>query len=272
MSFLDDIVNVGSSVWDWATGNSTSAGVARAAALGYMLKEVQASINKDNERPRSSSGTGTSTLDQDYGVREQIDPDTSNVIPVVYGEAFLSGSIVDAVMTDNNQTMWYCIVLCEKTGILMSTLDEQNNTATDSFISIEGLYWNGSQITFQADGVTAESLTDPDGNTSNDVSGLIKVWLYNNGSRSPVRFSGYNQPETAYNAYDIFPDWTSSHTMDKLVFGIVKVTYNKVKNVTGLGTLEFKVRNTLTQPGDVIYDYLTNSIYGAGISAEEINQ
>jgi hypothetical protein len=274
VSFLDDIVNVGSSVWDWATGNSTSAGVARAAALGYMLKEVQASINKDNERGQStgSSSGGSTTLEQDYGVREQVDPDTTNVIPVVYGQAFLAGSVIDAVLSEDNQTMWYCITICEKTGVLMSTFDEETGTAIESRISFEGMYWNNGQLTFAADGITATALTDADGNSSDDVNGLIQVWLYNNGSNSPTRFTGYSEPALAYPAYEIFPNWTPNHTMDNIVFAIVKVTYNKTKNVTGLGTLEFKMKNTLSQPGDVIYDYLTNKRYGAGIAPEEINQ
>ena len=271
MSFLDDIVDVGSGVWDWATGSSMSAGIARAAALGYMLKEVQASINKDNEKGSSSDSGRTSTIEKDYGVREQIDPDTNNVIPVVYGQAFVSGSVVDAVLSDDNQTMWYCIAICEKTGPLMSTFNEQGY-GTDSNITFEAMYWNNTQVTFRNDGITAASLSDADGNVSTDIDGLVEVYLYNNGSKSPTRFSGYTFPEYGYYAYDIFPNWTPNHTMDQIVFAIIKVTYNKTKNITGLGNIQFKIKNTLTQPGDVIYDYLTNPIYGAGIMPEEIAQ
>ena len=273
MSFLDDIVDVGSSVWDWATGSSMSAGVARAAALGYMLKEVQASINKDNEKGTTSSDTGgggTSTLDKDYGVREQIDPDTNNTIPVLYGQAFLTGSIVDAVLSEDNQTMWYCIALCEKTGPLLSTYTAGSGFATDSFISFEAMYWNESKVNFRADGITATSLSDEDGNTSNDIDGLVEVYLYNNGSDSPAKFSSLSAPAAIPPAYNLFPNWTTSHKMTNLVFAIVKVTYNKSKNITGLGNIQFKLKNTLTQPGDVIFDYLTNSIYGANIPFEEI--
>jgi hypothetical protein len=59
--------------------------------------------------------------------------------------------------------------------------------------------------------------------------------------------------------------------MNELVFCLVKVTYNKENAITGLGNLEFKIRNTMTEAGDVINDYLTNSRYGAGIAVEGIN-
>lgn len=265
MSFLDDIVDVGSSVWDWATGSSMSAGVARAAALGYMLKEVQASINKDNEKSSSSgagSTTDTSTPEKDYGVREEVDPDTENTIPVVYGQAFVGGLIVDAVLSDDNMTMWYCIAVCEKTGKLMS--NDQ-----DSKISFEGIYWNNSQMKFNLDGVTASSLTDDSGNTSDDINGLVQVYLFDNGSNSPAKLSGYSQG-TSTAAFAIFPNWTQNHTMDNIVFAIFKVTYNREKNITGLGNIQFKIKNTMSQPGDCIYDYMTNTRYGAGIAPEEI--
>ena len=257
MSFLDDIVDVGSSAWDWATGSSTSAGVARAAALGYMLKEVQSSINKDNEAKNKSD-------QKDYGVREQIDPDTDYTIPLVYGSAFLGGVITDAVMTDDNQTMWYCITLCEQTGIKMS--DSQQ-----SIISFEGIYWNQGKLAFNSDGVTVASLSDADGNSSSDMDGLVKIYPFAGGSNKPVKIAGYGSGNTA-NANTLFPNWTTSHTMDELVFCLVKVSYNKTKNVTGLGTMEFNLKNTMKMPGDCLYDYMTNTRYGAGIAPEEIYQ
>lgn len=255
MSFLDDIVDVGSSVWDWATGSSTSAGIARATALGYMLKEVQASINKDNDATKTA---------KDFGVREQVDPDTDHNIPVVYGQAFLGGIVTDAVLSDDNMTMWYCITICEKTGVLMSS-------GADSVISFESVYWNEGKLAFKADGITVASISDADGNTSTEMDGLVKFYFFSGGSNKPVKLAGYGSGNTA-NANTIFPNWTTSHTMDDLVFALVRVDYNKTKNVTGLGNIEFQMRNTMKMPGDCLYDYMTNTRYGAGITPEEIYQ
>ena len=57
MSFLDDIIDVGSGVWDMLTGPGVAAGVARATALGYLLKEVTASTQKENQRPDAAVDT-----------------------------------------------------------------------------------------------------------------------------------------------------------------------------------------------------------------------
>lgn len=263
MSFLEDILDVGSGVWDWATGSSTSAGVARAAALGYMLKEVQASINKDNEKStKSSGGSSDSSGVTDYGVREQVDPDTNHSIPLVYGTAFLGGAVTDAVLSADNQTMWYCITICEQTGNLMST-------NSPSVISFQDIWWNTTKIGFQSNGKTVASLTDDDGNVSTDMNGLVEFYFFSNGSDNPVAIAGRSQGNTLP-AYQIFPDWTEDHTMDGLVFCLIKVTYSAEKNVTGLGTLEFKMSNTMKMPGDVLYDYMTNTRYGGGITPEEI--
>jgi hypothetical protein len=71
-------------------------------------------------------------------------------------------------------------------------------------------------------------------------------------------------------AYALMPNWGTDHTMNDLVFALVRVDYNKEKNVTGLGTIDFKMKNTMTQSGDVLYDYMTNTRYGAGIDPAEI--
>jgi hypothetical protein len=58
--------------------------------------------------------------------------------------------------------------------------------------------------------------------------------------------------------------------MSSLVFALVRVEYNKERNVTSLGDIQFKLTNTLSQPGDVVNDYMKNTRYGAGIPDTEI--
>lgn len=257
MSFLDDILDVGSSVWNMVTGPSTGGAIARAAALGYMLNEVTASINKDNQKPAAADSNKP-----DPGVREQVDPNTDHAIPVVYGTAFLGGIVTDAVLTNSNQTMWYCITICEKTGPHLS--------GSPSTISIDKVYWDQNVVNFKSDGVTVASFSNEEGTvTSDNPADLIKFYFFSGGSTSPIPVLGYSQPSAA--AYSLFPNWTANHTMNDLVFVLIRVDYNKQKGITGLGNIEFKVRNSLTDPGDVLNDYMTNTRYGAGIPAEEIN-
>jgi hypothetical protein len=257
MSFLDDIVDVGSSVWSAITGPGVGAGIARAGALGYMLKEVTASINKDNQKPEAAT-----TNKPDPGVREQVDPDTNHAIPVVYGTAVLGGIVTDAVLSPDNKTMWYCITICEKTGNLLS--------GTPSTITFEHIYWDQNEILFQSDGITAASFRSEDEVVSTNPANLVKIYCFSGGSTSPVAPLGFPDGGLA-NAYALFPNWTSNHTMNNLVFALIRVEYDKEKGITGIGNIEFKMKNSMTDPGDVINDYLTNSRYGAGIAAEEIN-
>jgi hypothetical protein len=58
--------------------------------------------------------------------------------------------------------------------------------------------------------------------------------------------------------------------MNDLIFALVRVDYNREKNVTGLGDVTFEVSNSMFLPGDVLNDYMTNTRYGAGIASAEI--
>jgi uncharacterized Fe-S cluster protein YjdI len=259
MSFLDTLFDFGASALNLLTSNSTGGAIARAVGSAIILNQTQDTVKKENTVPVTAQ-TQNATQ-PDLGVREQVDPDTNNSIPVVYGTAFTGGIVTDAVMTGDNLVMWYCLTICERTGNLIN--------GTPSVINIDAVYWNQNEVIFQSDGVTVNSFKDEDGGISTNPNGLIEMHFYNNGSSSqvfPLGTSGSSIP-----AYSRFPNWTGSHTMNQLVFCLVKVTYSKEKQITGLGNLEFKVRNTMTEAGDVINDYLTNSRYGAGIVPEEIN-
>lgn len=258
MSFIDSIVDFGKSALGFLGGNSTGSALARSALLGLGLNYLNRSTRKENEAQAAAETR------IDMGVREQVDPNTDSPIPVVYGNAYLGGYVTDAVLTNSNQTMWYCLTLCEKTGTLLSTGD-------DSVISFQEIFWNGSRMQFNGDGVTVRALVDEDGVVNTDVNGLIRVYVYNNGSANPTNITGYAQGNTQP-AYNVFPNWTTAHTMDELVFALVRVDYNSTNSVTGLGTMQFRLNNTMKLPGDVLNDYLTNTRYGAGVAPEDIAQ
>lgn len=259
MSFLDSVLDFAGDALGVLTSNTTGGAIARAVGSAIILNQTQDTVKKENTVPTTAQPQNATQ--PDFGVREQVDPDTTHSIPVVYGTAFTGGIVTDAVMTGDNTVMWYCITICERTGNLIN--------GTPSVINIDAVYWNQNEVQFSSDGVTVASFKDEDGVINTNPNGLIEMYFYNNGSSSqvfPLGTSGSSLP-----AYSRFPNWTGSHTMNQLVFCLVKVTYSKTKQVTGLGRLEFKVRNTMTEAGDVINDYLTNSRYGAGIAPEEIN-
>ena len=256
MSFLDDVVDFAGGVVDFFTGPSLGGQLARTALTGFALNQVVSSINKDNERPQTAT-----TAQVDPGVRLQYNPDPNAKIPVVYGRASLGGIITDAQLTNNNGTMFYCITLCEKTGVKLS------DSAQSSF-TFRNIYWDDCALNFASDGITVSSWVDREGTVNTDVAGKIRVYCYNGSSTAgvvPYPYSG-----TVPNAYTVMPGWTANHTMTDLIFAIVRVDYNATANIKGLGDLKFDIENSMTQPGDCLYDYMTNTRYGAGITSTGI--
>jgi hypothetical protein len=249
MSFLSGIKTVFNSV----SSNNLVSSLAKVAVLGFAVNRLSRSAIKNNN-------SGTENIDQ--GVRLQAKPDAAAKIPVLYGSAFFGGNISDAQMTNNNRTMWYCVVLSEKTGTVFST-------STASSYVLNNVYWNNQRIVFNSDGVTANYTVDRSGVIDRNISGLVKVYFYAGGRALGQVPQGYTG--TVPSAETLFPGWTQpTHAMDDLIFALVRVDYNREKGVVGIGDMLFQVTNSMKYPGDVLYDYLTSTRYGAGITAGDI--
>lgn len=266
MTILSDIfsgiVSVGKSVIGAVNGNSVGSSLLRTVLSGFALKQVNNSIKKQNSTASTVERSSLSTTTVDPGVRLQVPPAQDQRVPIVYGTSHIGGIITDAVQSNSNQTMTYVLTLCEMTGNLLSTGSASEFTFLD-------VYYNDQKITFQSDGITVDYTTDRSGNQDYSTQNLVKVWCYAGNSESPVIPVGYTNASPS-DAYDIVPNWTSNHIMHNLVFAVVQVTYSKDKGVTGLPTMRFHLRNSMTLPGDCLLDYMTNTVYGAGIPAEEI--
>lgn len=243
MSFIDNIIgNAGSLLGN--ESESLGVTIARTAILGAILNRIHAANNKDNGKDEAKRNIITVDVDPDYS------------IPVVYGDAFVRGKVTDAYMDNNCDTMWFCITICEKTGYVQST-------GYPSAFTIPEVYWNDSKVQFKGDRFTVDKLISADGDVDDKVSGLIEIYLYGGNSITPLNGGGV--------ATGLMPNWGTNEVMSDLVFALVKVEYDKDAGVTRLGNLTFKVKNTMKQPGDVLYDYMTNTRYGAGIDSGEIN-
>lgn len=255
MSFLDDIV-------DFAGGiiNSTGIGanLAKTALLGYGLSKVTASVNRDNAKTETARNN-----QPDPGVRLQVNPDPSHKIPVLYGTAYTGAIVTDAVLADSNQTLYTVFTICERTGVKLSD-------TLQSTISFNTIYMNDQRLVFKADGVTVDYSVDREGNVDRSLDGLMTVRCYSGGSASTYNVAPTGYSITPVNAYSFVPNWTSNYTMNDLVFACVKMTYSSAKNLTAIPTMRFQLTNTMTMPGDVMYDYMTNTRYGCGIDPAEI--
>jgi hypothetical protein len=230
---------------------------------------VSYALNRTISKNQSQTGF-------DAGARQMLSPATNHKIPVVYGSAYLGGAITDAQLVDSNKTMWVCLTISEATGKLFST-------AADSAFTFNECYRNADQVIFQSDGITVAKTLDADGNEDVSMAGLIKIYMYAGSGASadqltPALASCVSAPTiTPVNAWDIFPDWTApsgttpNDNMSDLVFALVRVDYNRDKNVTSIGDYQFNIINSMTSQGDVIFDYATNTRYGAGIRLAEIS-
>lgn len=256
MSFFGGITNI-------FTGGGALGSIVRTVAMGYIVNKLSKSTNKENETG-SRTGEQKNAPGIDNGVRLQVPPAADEKIPVLYGSAYFGGIISEAVMSNNNQRMHYVLTLAEKTGTLYS------NSAVTSY-SFGSIYWNDQTVTFKADGVSIDYTTDRSGNRDDSLNDLVKIYCYAGGSASANQRFPTGTSGTAVNAYSVVSGWNSNHAMTNLIFAVVEVNYSAERNIKGIGDVKFQITSSMNKPGDVIYDYATNTLYGANIAAAEID-
>lgn len=256
MGWFDGITNI-------FTGGGLGGTLLRTVSMGYLLNKVSSSAVKGNDS--SSSGSFRENAPGiDNGVRLQVDPAPDERIPVLYGSAVFGGIINEAVMSNSNQKMTYVLTLAEKTGTLLS------NAAATSY-SCSTIYWDDNQVYLKADGLTIDYTVDRAGNRDESLRDLVKIYLYAGNTTSTSQFFPDGYSGTQVNAYSIVPNWNSGYQMSNLIFAVVEVNYSAERNVKGLGDVKFKLTSSMNKPGDVIYDYFTNNIYGANIANVSID-
>ena len=233
-------------------------------------------------RPNQPSvGSGTA------GGEIQLGPATDNKIPVVYGSTYVQPVVTDAIISSDQQTMWYVLSFSE--------------TTDSGDIHFEEVWYDGKLLLFDgnADGNPNEILgwwTRPKKNSK--IGGTIEVapagkvamYFYKNGSAVPTQHRAYdnsagfanitdNLQTTGLDARTVLQDssipdqlkWINNDAMSNTVFAILRLNYDSNAGVHGLGQIQARIVNTLTAPGDVITDYLVNTRYGAGVPITNIN-
>jgi len=287
----------------------------------------------------SAPSTGASTP-LNTGTNLQISPANSNKLPILYGEAYIGGTITDLSITSDNQNLYYVLSLCEVTGngtdpiqfgdiyfggkkclfdglsytdtgisvinitgqvvtytgTLTSTISTgtvltfSNSGFPISYIvsaintSIKTITFGvnlnptfvavGNEIYIVSSGSTGSvavtGLQDMStGLVDTKVNGHLSIYLYNNGSNSPVNSS--QSAITVMQASGLTYQWDSSKLMSNTAFAIVVLNYNSSASITSIQQTQFEVMNSRTNTGDVIYDYLTNEVYGAAIPVDQID-
>lgn len=196
---------------------------------------------------------------KDPGVKVQVAPSTDNKVPVFYGKNLTGGLIVDAGISNSNDTMTYVIVLGEK-------------TETTSTYTIGDQYRGDQKLNFGsgASSHIVQSVTDANGTAANDVNGKMRVRIYAGGTAS----SNQIFPTDATNrvaSTTLLSTITASTSYEGLVYVVFQIDYDQENGLTGLGQYTTEITNSLSEPGAVLNDYLLNSRYGAGLSSSDID-
>lgn len=203
--------------------------------------------------------------DTSIGNRLQVPPATSNKLPVIYGTAFVGGTITDLTITNDNQTLYYVLSLCEVTN---------TESGTPDTISFGKIYWGGKLCVFGnfLNTTQVTSLIDEStGVSDTSINNNLFIYLYRNGSYTPANST--TNAITVMSDTNVTPTarWDANKLMTNCAFAIVKLKYNADAGVTGIQQTKFQVTNSRSDVGDCLYDYLNNSRYGAAIPASQID-
>lgn len=219
--------------------------------------------------------SNTSNSSEDSGVRIQVPPDTTRSIPVIYGDAYIGGKFVDAVMTTDGTTMYYVMAISCISPDGQFTFDKTKFYYGDRLCTFDTTSVN----TFERARVLG--LTDGAGNVDQKISGKLYIHLFRstpagvitnldiNGSSAGAA-TPQNLMSTA-NGLASGLEWAATgRQMNGLAFAIIKLVYNRDAETTQLQPVTFFAKHALrgagvAKPGDVWYDYMTNAVYGGAV-------
>ena len=192
------------------------------------------------------------------GNRNTLPPATDSKLPVVYGSAYVGGNSIDLSITEDNQNEYFVIAICEVTNGGLDT------------ITFGDVYYGNKRVIFNSTNhYSVDSLLDESTGESQPINGNIEIYLYRNGSLTPT-----NSDLTAIQVMQstgLVYTWDTQKQMTHCAFAIVKLTYNRDLNITGLEQCKFQVTNSRHKPGDCFYDYLSNTVYGCAVPLYQID-
>lgn len=229
-------------------------------AVSFALSQVVSRIFAENPETQ-----------QDMGVRQQVPPSQVNAIPIVYGDAYMGGTFVDAVLTTDQKTMYYVLAISS-----ISQANATLGTAAGVFnFDTTKMYYGDRLITFDGTDLTkVVSLTDEAGNVDTKISGNLYINLYKSSNAGVITsVNGASAPSTVMGGSDIAVGqrWPATNRqMNNLGFAIVKLVYNRDADTTQLNPITFKVSHypngaSVAKAGDVWLDYITNESYGGAV-------
>ena len=256
--FVGSVVNVGKSIVS-AVVNVVS------SVLSFATSIVSSLIISKPKIPDLGNQGIDNASTAGVGNRQQVPPASNNKLPIVYGTAWVGGTVTDLAITNNNQTMYYVLSLSEVTNT--------NGSGVADTFSFGNVYWGGKRCNFDTvDTTKVVSLTDEStGAIDTAISGSMYIYFYRNGSNSPVNSS--TSAITIMSDSNIVTSarWDSTKLMSNCVFAIIKLNYNSAAGITGLQQTKFQITNSRSNPADCLSDYLQSTRYGAAIPSAQID-
>jgi len=239
----------------------TTAGMAAAFAINFAVSMIVTRVfGQDQQGP------------QDSGTREQVPPSNTNAIPVVYGDAYLGGTFVDAILSTDQQCMYYVMAI--------SCISPNGQFTFDT----TDMYYGDRKITFDTtDQAKVVSLTDEAGNVDDKIFGRLYIGLYTSNQAGVITNVNWYSPSYVlaenFAGKSIPADlvWPSSgRQMNGLAFAIIRLEYDQEAGTTSLQPITFKVKHSLfgtgvAKPGDVWADYISNMQYGAAVASANVD-
>ena len=195
---------------------------------------------------------------KDPGVKVQVSPSTDNKVPVFYGTNLTGGIIVDAGISNSNDTMTYVIVFGETTDTGTYTVGKQ--------------FRGDQQLVFGVAGSThiVQSVIDANSTSTNKVAGKMRCRIYAGGTAATDQIFPTNAANRVA-ATTMLSTITATTSYEKLVFAVFQMDYDAEESLTGLGSITAEMTNSLSEPGAVLSDFLLNSRYGAGLTTAEVD-
>lgn len=234
-----------------------------ATAVGFAINMVASSILAKSFAP-SSNQNNTGGDQKNPGNPTQVPPAGDNKLPVVYGSAYLGGTITDLSISSDYQTLYYCLALCEVTNT--------ESGGTPDTITFGNIYWGGKKVVFAGNGYDVASLLDEStGLSDTSVAGKLSFYLYRNGSSNPTNSSFIAYSTSVMGSTSLVYQWNSTKLMSNCAFAIIKIQYSQAANLVGLQQTRFQVTNSRSAPGDCFNDYLFSTRYGAAVPTANID-
>jgi hypothetical protein len=178
-------------------------------------------------------------------------------------------------ISEDGKKMWYVCAISEVTN----TMPGQ----TPDTFTFGDIYWSGKKVIFDGTDtskvVSLETNSDPV-QIDDKVNGKIHMYRFPNGSSSGIDTGGSNAitlmsdsaipADLRWNSA-LYTTGGKSASMTNTAFVIVTVEYDTNAGTTGLVPINVEITNSRYKPGDVIYDYLYNNVYGCAIPLASID-